>query len=208
MFVYVHVCVICKPIFPQGEAHGLCPFVLWFLLSLLGVPELCLPAHSTMPPSILQSSANWSGCCPTLPGCPAPRSRILKNLGGQGGLIVAVSSFLDVPGNNSAPWGDLAQSAVQWENWATEQQGSPTQGALVTEGMDTLCARLSFQAEALEIFSGLSVSPLGHWATGLSNPIISLFTNSTKGNVSILGASYKIKGISTRENFGCRTNRI
>lgn len=129
-------------------------------------------------------------------------------MGGQGDLIVAVSSFLDVPGNNSTPWGDLAQCAVQGENWATEQQGSPTQGALVTEGMDTLCARLLFQAEALESFSGLPVSPLGHWATRLSDPIISLFTNSTKGNVDILGASYKIKGIRTQENFGCRTNRI
>lgn len=53
MCVHVCLCVICKPISPHGEAHGLCPFVLWCLLSVLGVPESCLPAHRTMPSSIL-----------------------------------------------------------------------------------------------------------------------------------------------------------
>lgn len=36
-----------------------------------------------------------------------------------------------------------------------EQPGSPTQGALVTEGTDAEFSRLWFQAEALEFFSGL-----------------------------------------------------
>lgn len=177
-------------------------------LSLLGVPDPCFPAHPTVPPSILPSSANWSGCCPTLPACPAPRSRILKNLGGQGGLIVAVASFLGVPSNNSTPWGGLAQRTAQGGNWATEQRGSPTQGALVTEGTDTRCARPSFQAKALASVSGLLASPLGHQATGHCNLSISLFTNNTKGNVGILRVSYKMKGVSTGGNFGCRTNRI
>lgn len=117
----------------------------------------------------------------------------MKNLGGQGGLIVAVASFLGVPGNNSTQWGDLAQHAVQGGSWATEQQGSPTQGALVTEGTATRCAQPSFQAKALEPFS-LPASPWGHQATGHSNPIISLLTNHAKGSVDILRASYKIKG--------------
>lgn len=112
-----------------------------------------------MPSSILCSLANWSCCCPTLSGCPAPR--ILKNLGGQGGLIVAVASFLGVPGNNITPWGHLTQHAVQGGNWAMEQRGSPTQGALVTEGMDTLCARPLFQAGVWNS----SVVSLGHQAT-------------------------------------------
>lgn len=99
--VCVCVCVIFQSHFPQGEAHSLCPFVLCFLLSSLGVPELWLPVNPSMLSSTPESLANWSSCCPTLPGCPAPRSRILKNLGGRGVLIVAVASFLGVPGNNS-----------------------------------------------------------------------------------------------------------
>lgn len=78
-----------------------------------------------------------------------------------------------------------------------ERQGSPTQGALVTEGTATRCAQPSFRAKALEPFSGLPASPWGHRATGHSNPIIALLTNNAKGNVGVLRASYKIKGIST-----------
>ena len=153
-----------------------------------------------MPSSILHSLINWSGCRPTLPGCPAPRSRILKTLWGRGGLIVAVASFLGVPGNNITPWGHLTQPAVQGGNWATEQRGSPTQGALVTEGTDMPCAGPSLRAEALEFFSGFLGQFFG--PPGSSNPVISSFANNTKGNVGTLRESYKTKGISIGGNFG------
>lgn len=162
---------VCALLFCGSSCHCWCP-------------GPCLPAHPMMPSSTLQSAANWSGCCPTLPDCPAPRSRVLKNLGrGQGGLIVAVASFLGVPGNNSTPRGALAQRAAQGGNWATEQRGSPTQGALLTEGMDTRRARPLFQAKALECFRGLPT--LGHQATGQSNPVMSLFTNKIQKGMCV-----------------------
>ena len=124
--------------FPQVRPTVCAPLLHGSSCLSLGVPEPWLPPHPKMPSCYPQSSAKWSGSCPTLPGCPAPRIRILKNLGGWGGLVVAAASFLGVPGNNSAPWGDLTQLTVQGGNWAMEQPGGPTQGALVTEGMDTI----------------------------------------------------------------------
>lgn len=79
----------------------------------------------------------------------------MKNLGGQGGLIVQQphSSVCQVIIAHRG--GNLAQPALRRGNWATEQPGSPTQGALVTEGTDAQFSRLWFEAEALEFFSGL-----------------------------------------------------
>lgn len=87
-------------------------------------------------------------------GCPAPRSRILKNLGGRVASLYSSSLHSSVPSNNSTPWGTSFQPADQGE-LGHGQPGSSTQGALVTEGTDAQFSRLWFEAEALEFFSGL-----------------------------------------------------
>lgn len=70
-----------------------------------------------------------------------------------------------------------------------EQPGSPTQGALVTEGTDAEFSRLWFQAEALEFFSGLqSLGPLGP-PKATSSP----FTHNAKENEGVLGRVIKTK---------------
>lgn len=146
----MYVWMVFKPVFPRMRpilysllpcGHSCHCSVSWNGVSRVTLQFLLLFCDSWQ----LECSLTW-------PSCPASRSRVLKNLGG------GVSLLWYWPHSSVCPviiahWrgGDLTHHAVQRGNWATEQRGSPTQGDLVTEGVNTCFSRKELQ----EFFRGL-----------------------------------------------------